>query len=826
MTNIVLLNKFVQIELLNYCNKPDELYIGWINYNKCNNNANYTIVDEDKKCVGNTKFLNGFLQIWINYILYGQYERNIWSYKIIKTKNNNYCLSFTFNDQNLKKYIDNLLPIDIEIINYLCLNLKDNVIIDFDNIWRKPNIVDIPIKSLCQPSNLKLQLRKYQLKTLNWMCQVENCLDNNIFNFVTSTNMSKIMNCQDFLNLNYSSLTKKVLYDPEKLPLYSKGGILADEMGLGKTITTIGLILKRPYYPHKLQSQDKKINIKANLVICPNHLTNQWKEEIKRCNSKLKIILILTKHTHSKINYDDIINADIVIVSLQFLINKNYYVKYKLDSGYNKYNLNTYRFSYYHDILQKNNINNLLTESGPILEHFNWYRLILDEGHEIFNDISTNGTNNYLRYWLMDISTKYKWYLSGTPFVSKEGFISAMRYLDLHTHYKKDCKIDMDQLERDYLITNNFINQVFKMLYYRNTKQSVGNEYDVPSIIEEVITLELTPIEKNIYNSHLKNGRLYLRQLCCHPQISDKDIEYLGTDEITSLEDARERIIANKQQLLKDTERKLRVKLMDIGDDNARLLSNETSLTNLRNKISELKYIINVFTNLDPMTTKIDDICSICMCDFDDTIVTKCGHYFCKECISIALSNKKTCPTCRGPLSYNEVYSVAKVETKESNIDSLTFKYGSKLGKLIGLCKQLTLDENNRIIIFSQWDRMLHMIGRTLIENNIQNVYCKGNVYQRNLAIQRFKNGTNKKKDPLRIIMLSTEHAASGTNLTEATHIIMVDPVDGSREYIKSVRGQAIGRAVRLNQTKQVRVIDLIVKNTIEEEIYNNSIGD
>jgi len=67
--------------------------------------------------------------------------------------------------------------------------------------------------------------------------------------------------------------------------------------------------------------------------------------------------------------------------------------------------------------------------------------------------------------------------------------------------------------------------------------------------------------------------------------------------------------------------------------------------------------------------------------------------------------------------------------------------------------------------------------------------------------------------------MLSTEHAASGTNLTEATHIIFMEPHKGEYGSVKSMEDQAIGRAVRLGQENQVNVYRLITKDTIEEDI-------
>jgi len=55
--------------------------------------------------------------------------------------------------------------------------------------------------------------------------------------------------------------------------------------------------------------------------------------------------------------------------------------------------------------------------------------------------------------------------------------------------------------------------------------------------------------------------------------------------------------------------------------------------------------------------------------------------------------------------------------------------------------------------------------------------------------------------------MLSLEHAASGTNLTEATHIVLMDPVAGTQAEAVSIEQQAIGRAHRMGQNKQVSLI-------------------
>ena len=116
---------------------------------------------------------------------------------------------------------------------------------------------------------------------------------------------------------------------------------------------------------------------------------------------------------------------------------------------------------------------------------------------------------------------------------------------------------------------------------------------------------------------------------------------------------------------------------------------------------------------------------------------------------------------------------------------------------------------------------MLQLVGSVLDENSIKNVYLKGNIHVMSKNIRKFKND----KD-IRVIMLSSDTCCSGSNLTEASHIILLDTVNGNKEHAKAVEEQAIGRAARLGQMKNVEVFRLIMKDTIEEEYYNSNVGD
>ena len=223
-----------------------------------------------------------------------------------------------------------------------------------------------------------------------------------------------------------------------------------------------------------------------------------------------------------------------------------------------------------------------------------------------------------------------------------------------------------------------------------------------------------------------------------------------------------------------------------------------------------------------------DDTCSICFDTLEDPTLTPCGHLFCNECLHMCLKAKPSCPMCKADLKGKKLLSVnsktVKQEDKKKN--PLLEKYGSKLGKLISVIRHLTNNDDNRIIVFSQWDNMLNLLSKTLSENGVGNSIVKGNVWTRNSAITKFKNGVNKLGEDNKVIMLSLTNAASGTNLTEASHIFFIEPIDASRKEIRAIEGQAIGRACRLGQKNKVNIVRILARNTIEEEIFNKNYKD
>jgi SNF2 family DNA or RNA helicase len=144
----------------------------------------------------------------------------------------------------------------------------------------------------------------------------------------------------------------------------------------------------------------------------------------------------------------------------------------------------------------------------------------------------------------------------------------------------------------------------------------------------------------------------------------------------------------------------------------------------------------------------------------------------------------------------------------------------TKIGNIIYFLKT-TITKSDKVILFSQWDELLNKVGHIIEKYNIKPLYCTGTVYQKKRVIDQFS-----KDNECNLIMLSSNNCASGLNLTIANKIIFLEPIYGSKEYRSDIQSQAIGRCDRISQKRPIEIYNFIIKNTIEEDIINDSIDD
>lgn len=675
-----------------------------------------------------------------------------------------------------------------------------------------------------QPKLCKIKLYDYQRKSLNKMIQIESNQTNEVIDYLAKININSSIH-------SFDPIMNMITTQPKFFSLKTKGGILADEMGLGKTITSLGLILANPsnnmdYFKYSQEDQYNKIVSKATIVVCPSHLTKQWESESKKVNPHFKIITILTKKDHEKIKFKDFIDVDIIITSHQFLMNFKYYPSLHYGnitaSAYSPQLRSSRLKTYFVDKISKLSYEEIRELECPIFEFFNFHRLILDEGHEIFGEMLGNhALSIYMTSWLSAIDSNYKWYISGSPFVNYSGLMNSLKFIGLKLiETETNIVIDLNKLQQEINISKEYFwNKVLEKLCIRHKKSDIIEQIDIMGYDEHVEWIQFTDLERNIYESKKgKTDNESLLKLCCHPLVLESAKRLFGDVEL-DLDMMQVKLVEHHSNNVAVYKEKL-AKLTNTNQ------SYHMVKKNYENIISESSYLLKILEKIndDSLEDTDEKCCSICF-ETNDLSLTKCGHMFCIACIKEWINMKHNCPVCKKELYLNEVYSLNKKIDVKEDINPLIKKYGSKLGKIISMSRSIITNPESRIIIFSQWDTMLSLISKTLSENGIANCSVKGNVWSRTAAISKFKNGKTLNGEDNKVILLSLKNCASGTNLTEASHIFFVDPINEPKAVVKAIESQAIARACRIGQKQKITLYRTLIKDSIDEITYNKIIA-
>jgi superfamily II DNA or RNA helicase len=130
--------------------------------------------------------------------------------------------------------------------------------------------------------------------------------------------------------------------------------------------------------------------------------------------------------------------------------------------------------------------------------------------------------------------------------------------------------------------------------------------------------------------------------------------------------------------------------------------------------------------------------------------------------------------------------------------------------KLIDLMQMVEdlLEENRKILVFSQFTSMLELIQQELEERDIPYALLTGDTKDRSAQVAAFQQGA------VPIFLISLKAGGVGLNLTAADTVIHYDPW-----WNPAAENQATDRAWRIGQDKPVFVYKLIAKGTLEEKI-------
>ncbi|KAJ5905081.1 uncharacterized protein N7473_001997 [Penicillium subrubescens] len=621
-----------------------------------------------------------------------------------------------------------------------------------------------------------------------------------------------------------------------------KGGILADDMGLGKTVQAIALMVARP-------PTDPERH--PSLIVAPKALMDQWKREIHRHIQPGKHQLsVFVYHGANRVDWRKLKSYDVVITTFGTLTAsfKTLLKAEKLEEEGK-------------DASIVRDTRNSATLFTPVSK---WHRVIVDEAQNIKNP-SAKSAKACCR-----LNATYRWCLTGTPMMNRlEDFQSLLSFLRIRPYNNKE------KFKRDFrVVKTGFVPEpvmqqlriLVKAVCFRRTKTSKIDGQPIlqlpPKVIEKVHVV-FDEKEREVYDalssrtqaqierllnagilgksySHVLVLLLRLRQACCHPHLMQ------GISTKTADVDGRD-MVANAKLLAPAVVD--RIKNNEGGEDEGTCPICMDIVENAVIYIPCGHSVCNeCFARIsDPQILARDDDtgmikCQNCRGPVDPLKITD-GESFKKVYDPAAVAESSAAAEqdddqsdgsesddwdsgteTEGSSDRPKKKSLAELRKEGQRNKRAKRRYLRRLEKSWIPSAKITkaveiLGENEergkgeKTIIFSQFTSLLDLLEVPINRKGWNYVRFDGsmNITERNESVARFTD------DPeVKIMLVSLKAGNAGLNLIAASHVVLFDPF-----WNPYVEDQAIDRAHRIGQTKDVYVHRLLIENTVEDRIIH-----
>ncbi|KAM6535354.1 hypothetical protein FALCPG4_004926 [Fusarium falciforme] len=140
-----------------------------------------------------------------------------------------------------------------------------------------------------------------------------------------------------------------------------------------------------------------------------------------------------------------------------------------------------------------------------------------------------------------------------------------------------------------------------------------------------------------------------------------------------------------------------------------------------------------------------------------------------------------------------------------------TWEPAAKVTACMDLLKQIN-ETGEKTIVFSQWTLLLDLLQVAMSHEKLEKPERYDgsmSATHRNIAARNFRD----RKD-VKVMLVSLRAGNAGLNLTAASRVIIMDPF--WNPYIEM---QAVDRAYRIGQQKEVKVYRILTKKTVEDRI-------
>lgn len=739
--------------------------------------------------------------------------------------------------------------------------LSDSINKNFASVYTIDNIVP--------PPTFKATLFNYQKEALGWMYKRETDYNSLVYYDAGERNLPSTyaefsFDLKDRRNSHIleAFINKQLILDTDgegasifidpytghltlqrpKGSIDVKGGIVADEMGLGKTVMMISLM-----HSHRLEQS--YLSRVGDLIEedNPDTMTMQFKEISTPKRSSYELSL---SHKRAKVSatkkgkrrLDEIANTLIIAPTSLIAQWEDEIMKFSEPGSMTVYKYYGAQTSNSIEVYKKIRSSTVvLTTFGKIcsdivggkkraikdiLLQFYWFRIIIDEAHEMRNVKSSRANA------IHSLRGEYKWCLTGTPIQnSLDDLYSLFKFLQYKPwcdaqFWNRNTKKKSKEAEV-YKAVFSDIGQILKPILLRRTKEQHFDVLGLEKKNEKYVYFDLEEQDMKIYvsifeqtkksikemiktgvlnNNLLKSMTLLmnLRRLCDHRSLCKTEDRVLNPENVRRL---LEEVKLKLSQRIKNSNKEKDLKEQKMKDMNQRLPDNPH-----RHKFSEAKFNEAV----DSIIQGLDIPCTICLEQVDEPLITLCMHIFCIDCITEWMKKNNSCPICREPLRLDMDLFYLPI-SKGLDIEEEVFQQPEepqyKSSRIVAIMHELdkTLERGERTVIFMHFLQMIRIVSNELKSRAISHEIIQGDVEQKKRAriVKKFLE-----KDGSKVLLISIKSGGVGLNLVSANNVFIVEPW-----WNVAVEDQAIDRVHRIGQQQQVNVVKFIAKGTIEEKI-------
>ncbi|CAG9939553.1 unnamed protein product, partial [Clonostachys rosea f. rosea IK726] len=608
------------------------------------------------------------------------------------------------------------------------------------------------------------------------------------------------------------------------------GGLIGDEMGMGKTLVSLACAVGHPPEPEDIEKF-----CKATLVIVPNKMiARQWVDEIrKHCKEHIRNLACI---------YGSGDDCGLDFYEEKFFVLATYRDIMHQHPGIAK--VQEWKEKYEDDNVS---FNREFSKAAGDLFKIDWYRIILDEAHQIKN-VKAHKFFPYLKFL-------------GCPFTDSS--------LNFHAKF-----VD------GFRGRENFDALAGLVMYRRTKKDSfLGHKIlDLPGKHSEDIWVSITQEEQLIYETVFEHYDKAIRQM----KAKEEEKGYLTESEKDQLSEiylAQSTRLRQTVSHLFDIERFFRESIKDVELESLMEILNSRSekgklIDNLKLQEGVAGYSLGLkklegqkasvfggsFTLANLLKTSRNEVkvrrksCRCLICNKDDMpkdpMKSRCGHVYCMACLchKVVADHGVKClhATCTHPLTvgdtielFDGIMTRAKEDTnyKEPGADSVSARIARKKeanGFFTASCFQpkrfgippstklttalsviLTWQENHpddKILVFTQFVMSGKILGYMLGQLGMEFLYLYGSIDDRGRkkAIDAFKTDANKK-----IMIVGLKCGGQALNLTAANRVILIDP------WWNNVQeNQAFGRVWRHGQTKETHLVRIWANTPMDQYIF------